>query len=277
MRMPAAKKAKTAKADESGVQKLPQLRESDALLIFIAKCIAERLDQLGILLTAKYGKGRVQDDFIEFLTKKSGNHICMGKAATSRETLANWVNKGIKLAQEETARRATGGSGEDYVSVPEVSTEWFNLMTKWTVYMQAKGSTTARWTPPACYFTARELLWRNDDSPCSCNVAGVALLRLIRPKVKRRDARPSLSCLISAVPDLAPARLLEASNNRIQTTRRPRPQPARPPILRRRRGRERSSERGTTCGSQRSWKWSGTRRCAGASPRTTPSWRRSTS
>ena len=70
----------------------------------MAKYIMAKPDQWWVLLTSKYGKGRVQDESINFITgETTSNEKFKGKSA-SRESLTNWAKKGIKYAEEETAR-----------------------------------------------------------------------------------------------------------------------------------------------------------------------------
>ena len=80
---PALKKAKklAEKVPDNGQPKKPQLCESDALLICITECIMAKPDQWGVLLTSKYGKGRVQGEFIAFVTDETaGNEQFKGKS-----------------------------------------------------------------------------------------------------------------------------------------------------------------------------------------------------
>ena len=131
-------KKSNEKVGDGGTPKKPLLRESDALLIYIAKCIMARPDQLGVLLTSKNGKGRAQDEFINFICgETTDNDQFKGKTA-SREASSNWIKKGIKNAEDEAASRATNaaaGRGAPYVSVPEVSTAWFDFMNEWSEYL----------------------------------------------------------------------------------------------------------------------------------------------
>ena len=56
-----AKKLAEKVADNGQPKKTSASQISDALLIYITKCIMAKTDQWGVLLTSKYGKGRVQD------------------------------------------------------------------------------------------------------------------------------------------------------------------------------------------------------------------------
>jgi hypothetical protein len=73
----------------------------------------------------------VQDEFIKFICGgTTENEQFKGKTA-SREACTNWVKKGMKYAESETASRATNatvGRGEPDAAVPEVCKVWFDLM-----------------------------------------------------------------------------------------------------------------------------------------------------
>ena len=163
---PALKKAKklAEKVADNGQPKKPQLRESDALLI-CTKCIMAKPDQWGVLLTSKYGKVRVQGEFIAFVTDETaGNEQFKGKSGL-RESLNNWIKKGMQYAADETARRATAGRGESDESVPGVTTVWFDLMNDWTEYLMDHSTTAARWTTPPPHLQGMGVVLQKVDSP----------------------------------------------------------------------------------------------------------------
>ena len=63
------------------------------LLTYIAKCIMAKPDQWGVLLTSKYGKGRVQDEFLILSLVKQ-------QATSSRARLLQGSRSRIKYAEE---------------------------------------------------------------------------------------------------------------------------------------------------------------------------------
>ena len=133
--------------DAETSSKLPQMVQSDALLIFVASIIEGDPDTWGVLLTKKHGKTRVAERFIAHLSQHT-EPLTNGKTSTA-ETVAKWIKIGKERAEAETVRRATASVSGRTEAVPELDKAWFKLMQSWTEYLKDKPGTSRYTTPPA--------------------------------------------------------------------------------------------------------------------------------
>ena len=92
---PAAKRIKRANSkfgEATDAVKLPQMKISEDLSCFIAKCIIADPEKWGLMLTTAHGESAVQRKFIQFLTDHP-NALTHGKSTTC-ETLSRWIKAG---------------------------------------------------------------------------------------------------------------------------------------------------------------------------------------
>jgi len=81
---PAAKRIKRANSkfgEATDAVKLQQMKISEDLSCFIAKCIIADPETWGIMLTSSHGKSNVQKKFIQFLSEHP-NPLTNGKSTT---------------------------------------------------------------------------------------------------------------------------------------------------------------------------------------------------
>jgi hypothetical protein len=117
-------------------------------------------------LGSKNEEGKIQETFIKFVLSVAMIFGWAIKESFSKG--AKWVETGIKLAEDVTfyrGRHATSGRGEADVSLPDVSTDWFDLMKIWTDFLKTHSTSTARTITHRPLLQGTGIVLHKDDSP----------------------------------------------------------------------------------------------------------------